>query len=123
MILLDVASSILLVIPEFYALFSILIVFVEAYVLNKTASYNNYRQALLHAFVVNLVSSLIGLLLLDWIDDSYIKLMALWVLTICIETPLLFVMNRVQPRKSLLRASVFMNIATYLILFLIILLK
>ncbi|MFM9986190.1 MAG: hypothetical protein ACKVOK_13210 [Flavobacteriales bacterium] len=118
--ILDVASPILLVVPLFFLVFSILIVFLEAAILKYVLKYETYKKALRDSFIVNLVSTMVGLMLLEWIDDSILKLLGLWALTIVIEAGVMILINKKQSKMDAFIGSVYMNIASYIVLFIFI---
>ena len=114
--ILDVASPILLVVPLFFLVFSILIVFLEALVLRYIVKYETYRSAFLHSLLANTVSTLVGFMFIDRIEDSYLMLLILWAITVAIESIILLLINKKRDKRKLLLGSLLMNIASYLVL-------
>ena len=105
---------------DFYLLFAVTIL-AEAGIM-VLFRYNLLGKALLHCFAVNAASLAAGFLLIEWIarlflPDSFINLLLLWLITVVIETPLLYLMNRKTAIRNTLKVSLVMNILTYLIFY------
>jgi hypothetical protein len=71
---------------------------------------------------VNAASLAAGFLLIEWIPrlfvpDTLMNLLLLWLITVAIETPLLFLLNRKTAVRTTIKASLVMNLVTYLIFY------
>lgn len=103
-------------------LFLFIAILLEAMVM-AGFKYNVFRKAFLHSLIVNIASLCVGFVLEEvfagGLDTSqWVILLALYGVTIVVETPLLFAMNRTQPVSKTILVSLVMNFLTYIILFL-----
>ena len=85
--------------------------------------YNAFLRSLLHSFIANAVSLAAGFLLIDLLPkifNSYglSNLFVLMLITIAIELPVLYLLNRSKVFKQTLLAVIFMNVISYLLFFL-----
>lgn len=84
--------------------------------------YNSFKKSLLDSFVINIASILVGFLLLKFAHyffNSYdipglLKLLAI---TIAVELPVLYLLNRKYPFVKTVQATVLINIMTYVLFF------
>jgi hypothetical protein len=84
--------------------------------------YNSFKKSLLDAFVVNVASILVGFLLLKFAHHFFNSydipgLLKLLVITIAIELPILYLLNRKHPFVKTIQATVLINIVTYVLFF------
>jgi hypothetical protein len=105
---------------DFYLLLAVTIL-AEAGIL-YLLRHNLFGKALLHSFAVNAASLAAGFLLIEWIPglfvpDTLMNLLLLWLITVAIETPLLFLLNRKTAVRTTIKASLVMNLVTYLIFY------
>ncbi|OGO17119.1 MAG: hypothetical protein A2Z14_13280 [Chloroflexi bacterium RBG_16_48_8] len=103
----------------------VLVVLLEGVVLYKL-KWNAFKRSLLDSFLVNLVTTIIGLILASvfsfpfWDRFSYtlgmiLSVALLWGLSMLIEGGLLFVIGRKSLAKAY-RAAFFINISSYILL-------
>ena len=128
-ILLDgVGAGFLFFIFALGALFIITILFIEAIVLRKLNYHTAFRQSLLQSAIANALSLAAGFVLTE-IDselfqlDNMSGLALMFGATLLVEFVLLYGMNRVVPVKRTMTACFLMNLVSYAIALMIILLK
>lgn len=128
-ILLDgVGAGFLFFIFALGVLFIVTVIFIEAIVLRKMNYHAAFRQSLLHSAVANALSLAAGFVLTE-IDselfqlDNMTGLSLMFGATLLVEFILLYGMNRAVPIKRTLGACFLMNLVSYAIAGLIILLK
>ena len=103
--------------------FQVLAIFLEALIMTLF-KYNRFGKSLRDSFKVNLVSFVIGIVLLVLNDDyfnlgDFTGLLAMFFVSMLIETFLLYLLNKNKPVMQTLLVSFVMNLVTYSILFLI----
>jgi len=109
-------------------LFIISIIFIEAVVMWKMKLHPVYGRSLLHSLVVNLVSLAAGFVLVE-IDsdlfhlDNMGGLGIMFGMTLLVEYLLLYLMNRTVPVKRLMTICFLMNLVSYAIALLIIIVR
>ncbi len=128
-ILLDgVGAGFLFFIFALGALFIITILFIEAIVLRKLNYHTAFRQSLLQSAIANALSLAAGFVLTE-IDselfqlDNMSGLALMFGATLLVEFVLLYGMNRAVPVKRTITACFLMNLVSYAIALMIILLK
>lgn len=87
--------------------------------------YNIFGKSLLHSFIVNTASLVLGFLLFEVVPELFVaskihNLLAMLLITIIAELPLLYLLNRQQPFKQTAWVCIVMNIVTYLLFYLFI---
>lgn len=105
----------------FYLLVAVTIL-AEAGVM-RLMKYNDFSRSLLHSFVANLASLAAGFLLIKVLPDLFsattiVNLLALMLITIAVELPVLYLFNKTKPFRSTLTVCVVMNIASYILFYL-----
>ena len=90
--------------------------------LMRVLKYQRWGPALFLSLLANLASLAIGFLLLEWIPGLFfpnelLNLAALWLITVLIETPVLYLFNRQKQLKSTIIVSLLMNLLSYLLFF------
>ena len=105
---------------SFYLLLGITILAEAA--LMRGLKYQQWWQALFQSLLANLASLAIGFLLLEWIPGLFfpnelLNLAALWLITVLIETPVLYLFNKQKQLKSTIIVSLLMNLLSYLLFF------
>lgn len=113
-----VGGAFLLVIFGAGVLFLILAVLLEAFVMHKMHFTDTFGRAVLFSFVANLVSTVAGILLSNT-DAELFRLTSikgfiiLFVITVILEFAVLYLMNKQSPLKRTLLVCILMNLATY----------
>ncbi|HKC36624.1 MAG TPA: hypothetical protein VKB95_11200 [Chitinophagaceae bacterium] len=104
--------------------FTIIAVSAEAIVM-LLMKYNKAGKAFLDSFLVNLGSLVAGYLLLaitgtvfNLTTSAALNILILYVLTVAVESLLLYLLNRGYPVKKTVLVCIVMNLLTYLILYL-----
>lgn len=97
-------------------------ILVEAIVL-LLLRYNNFQRSLLHSFAVNAGSLAAGYLLLEILPGLFgvyniPRLLLLMLITIAVELPLLYLLNRKKPQRRTIVAVSLMNLVTYFLFYL-----
>lgn len=97
-------------------------ILVEAVVM-LLMKYNAFAKSLLHALVANLVSVVAGFLLFELVPALFapyhlLKLLVMLLITIAIELPVLYFLNRQKVFQQTLRAAVVMNVVSYTLFYL-----
>lgn len=128
-ILLDgIGAGFLFFIFALGALFIITVIFVEAIVMRKMGYHPVFRRSLLHSAVANILSLAAGFVLTE-IDsdlfqlDNMAGLSVMFGATMLVEFVSLYLMNRAIPVKRTLAVCFVMNLVSYAIALLLILLK
>lgn len=103
-------------------LFLFIAIFLEAIVMS-VFKYNEFKKALLHSLIVNMASLCVGFILEEVVSDGldasqWEILLILYGVTLIVETPILYAMNRAKPVLKTIQVSLVMNFLTYVILFL-----
>lgn len=85
--------------------------------------YNRFTRSLLHSFLANITSLAAGFLLIEVLPRFFGKysignLLALMLITILVEFPVLYLLNRTKPLKSTATVCVVMNVVTYILFYL-----
>ena len=106
---------------EFYLLLVITILAEAA--LMQVMKYQRWGQALLQSLLVNLVSLAVGFLLLEWVPglffpDQLLNLAALWLITVGVECPVLYLLNRKKPLAATIKTAILINLLSYILFFL-----
>lgn len=119
-IILDAGGAFLLVVPVFLILFMAIAVFMEAGIL-MLFGYQQYKVAVRHALLANVVSLVVGILMYQLVDNFPFMLLfaAYYVVTFLVEFGMLASLNKELPIAKLLLASLTMNVASYVLLALI----
>lgn len=123
--LLDAGGAFLLVIPVAFVLFMTGIIFLEAWVL-YFFKYEKFKRCLRDSMLVNLVSLVAGFICMFFLKPADIGMTPLFfiffALTLLSEGGMLLLLKKGQPVRTILLATVIMNVLSYLILALIFLL-
>lgn len=113
-----VGGAFLLVVFGAGVLFLFLAVLIEAFVLHKMHFTDTFGRAMLFSFVANLVSTVAGIFLSN-VDTELFRLTnikgfaILFIITVILELAVLYLMNKQSPVKRTLLICVLMNLATY----------
>ncbi|MBK6827808.1 MAG: hypothetical protein KA229_11015 [Chitinophagaceae bacterium] len=105
---------------SFYLLLGVTILAEAA--LMRVLKYQKWGPALFQSLLANLASLAIGFLLLEWVPGLFfpnqlLNLAALWLITVLIETPVLFLLNRQQPLQTTIKVSMLINLLSYLLFY------
>ena len=105
---------------SFYLLLGITILAEAA--LMRVLKYQQWGPALFHSLLANLVSLATGFLLIEWIPGLFfpnelLNLAALWLITVLIETPVLYLLNRQKKLTSTIKVSVLINLLSYFLFY------
>ena len=105
---------------SFYLLLGITILAEAA--LMRVLKYQQRGPALFHSLLANLVSLATGFLLIEWIPGLFfpnelLNLAALWLITVLIETPVLYLLNRQKKLTSTIKVSVLINLLSYFLFY------
>lgn len=103
-------------------LFLFIAILLEAIVMS-VFKYNEFKKALLHSLIVNIASLCVGFILEEVVSDGidasqWVMLLVLYGVTLIVETPILYAMNRAKPVAKTIQVSLVMNFLTYIILYL-----
>lgn len=84
--------------------------------------YNAFGKALLHSLILNLASVAVGYLLVETVPSLFGNydiphLLLLMLITIAVELPLLYLLNRNKPVKETIFAASLVNLVTYLLFY------
>lgn len=106
-------------------LFMVLAVLLEVAVMVLMKYNIRFKKALADSFIVNLASLAAGFVLVSMVSDifngySVRNYILFFAVTFVIESFLLYLLNKDKPVINTLKVSFFMNLLTYLILFLLI---
>lgn len=103
------------------AIFMVIAIFIEAIVMTLF-KYNVFRKSLKDSFIANLLSFIVGIILLFSslnIDNGELSgLLIFYAVTLAIETPVLYLMNKSRPPGKTVLVSVVMNLISYVLLYL-----
>ncbi|HRG81673.1 MAG TPA: hypothetical protein PLO99_04105 [Chitinophagaceae bacterium] len=104
----------------FYLLLGITILAEAA--LMRGLKYQQWGPALFQSLLANLASLAIGFLLLEWVPGLFfpnelLNLAALWLITVLIETPVLYLLNRQKILTSTIKVSLLINLLSYLLFY------
>lgn len=85
--------------------------------------YNPFGKSLLHSFVVNAASVASGFLLFELVPDLFDpykipKLLGMFLVTVGIELPVLYLLNKQQSLRQTIRVCLLMNAVTYFLFWL-----
>jgi len=118
--LLDAAAGGLIL--GFLVVFMLLAVTIEAITM-IILKYNKAGKSFLDSFIVNVVSLIAGLLLenfsdygIDIVENEYLNLFILFLITVVIEFAFLFLLNRKKPVGKTFLTAVLINVVSYLLL-------
>lgn len=80
--------------------------------------YNSFGKSFLHSLLVNIASVAAGFLLYELVPEMFEpgylpKFLGLFLLTVAIELPVLYLLNKSKPVRDTVNAGVFMNAVTY----------
>lgn len=119
-----VGAGILLLFFGLGLVFIIAIILLEAWIMQKMKYHAVYKQALLQSLVANLATLGAGFIMIDsgleiFEMEKPIGFAGLFAATLVLETLILWLMNRKMPFKKTLAVSVVMNLASYLIAFIL----
>ncbi len=119
-----VGAGILLLFFGLGLVFIIAIILLEAWIMQKMKYHAVYKQALLQSLVANLATLGAGFIMIDsgleiFEMEKPIGFAGLFAATLVLETLILWLMNRKTPFKKTLAVSVVMNLASYLIAFIL----
>lgn len=119
-----VGAGILLLFFGLGIVFIIAIILLEAWIMQLMKYHAVYKKALLQSFTANIVTlaagfvmSTSGLEIFEVYDPAGFAM--LFAVTLVLETLLLWLMNRQVPFKKTLAVSVVMNLASYLVAFIL----
>ena len=92
-------------------------ILVEAIVM-LLMKYNNFGKSLLHSLILNLTSVAVGYLLVETVPALFGNydiphLLLLMLVTIAVELPLLYLLNRNKPAKKTILVTSLVNLVTY----------
>lgn len=84
--------------------------------------YNAFGKALLQSLILNLASVAVGYVLLEMVPSLFGNkdiplLMLLMLITIAVELPLLYLLNRNKPLKETILAASLINLVSYLLFY------
>lgn len=84
--------------------------------------YNSFGKSLLHSLVLNIASAAIGYLLVETLPALFGNydiphLLLLMLITIVVECPLLYLLNRKKPVRETILAASLINIVTYILFY------
>lgn len=123
-ILLDAGGAFLLLIPVLLILFMVGIIFLEAFIM-KVFNYAVFKRCLRDSAIANLFSLgmgiMVSLMLSRFHLSQLILLILFFLLTIAAEMSALLLLNKTGPKKQIVLASLVMNLASYLVLSLLLL--
>lgn len=109
-------------------LFLLLAITIEAIFIQRMGLSAHFGKAMLHSFLANLATVLAGYLLLAvagdiFYDYIWVSLAFCYVITVLIEAWVLQLLNRTHTIRETFKVSVYMNIATYVILYIMVFLN
>ena len=99
-------------------------ILVEAIVM-LLMKYNNLKKAALDSLIVNVASLGVGFILIRYLSSlfnsyTFSHLLMLMLVTIIVETGILYILNRTKPFINTLAVSVLMNVVSYALFYLFI---
>ncbi len=103
-------------------IFLFIAILLEAIVMS-VFKYNEFKKAFLHSLIVNIASLCVGFIMEEYLSNGldasqWQILLILYGVTLIVETPILYAMNRAKPVSKTILVSLVMNFITYIILFL-----
>jgi hypothetical protein len=103
-------------------LFLLLAILIEAIFIQRMGLVTHFGKAILQSFLANLVTVLIGFLLLSIMGDIFfdyiwVSLAICYPITVVIEAWVLHLLNKEHTLRESFRVSIYMNIATYILLY------
>ena len=103
-------------------LFIVLAILLEAAVMIAMKYNTRFKKAALDSTIINVASLVVGFILLEYFEDfiaSYTPLnfLILYIITVVIESWLLYLLNKTKPFKQTLKVTLVMNLISYLLLF------
>ena len=103
-------------------LFIVLAILLEAAVMIAMKYNIRFKKAALDSTIINVASLVVGFILLEYFEDfitSYTPLnfLILYIITVVIESWLLYLLNKTKPFKQTLKVTLVMNLISYLLLF------
>ena len=117
--LLDAAAGGLIL--GFLIVFMLLAVLLEGLTM-LLLKYNRAGKSFLDALVVNIPSLLAGLLIatfadngIDLTDNEFLNIFLLFLITVIIEFPFLYLLNRKKPIAKTIVAAIMINVVSYLL--------
>ena len=122
LILLDAGGAFLLIIPVVMILFMVAIIFLEGWIL-FAFGYNVFKRCLRDAMLANIVSLVLGMITMSLAGSTfmngYVLFGILFLITLISEGLFLVLINKEQPFKKIILANLVMNVASYVLLGLI----
>ena len=84
--------------------------------------YNNFGKSLLHSLILNLASVAVGYILVETVPALFGNydiphLLLLMLITIAVELPLLYLLNRKKPVRDTILAASLVNLVTYILFY------
>lgn len=84
--------------------------------------YNNFGKSLLHSLILNLASVAVGYVLLETVPALFgnyeiPQLLLLLLITVAVELPLLYLLNRNRPVKETIITASLINLVTYILFY------
>ena len=124
--LLDAGGAALLVIVVGAGiLFLVLAIVIEAFFIKGMGLVDHFGKAMLQSFLANLITVIAGYLLMFaageyFFDYIWITLALCYIITVLIEAKILQAMNHGSTFRGTLRVSTYMNIVTYVVLYILV---
>ena len=86
--------------------------------------YNHWKKSLLDAFIVNVASLAVGMVLIEFISRVFnnltvVNIIYLFLITLVVEGGLLFLLNRTKPFSRTALVTFIMNAVTYALFILV----
>ena len=107
------------------AVFLLIAIFTEAWIMVKMKYIDEYRKALPPSVTANLVTLIVGFLIISktgvTTSSDWLNIALLFVSTVAVESVVLYLMNKDKPVSRAVRVSLVMNLVTYAIAYLILL--
>lgn len=110
-------------------LFLLLAITIEAIFIQRMGLVQHFGKAMLQSFLANLATLLVGYVLLTIIvrdvfyDYIWISLAVCYVITVIIEAWILQLLNKGHTLRETFRVSLYMNIASYVLLYIMVFLN
>ncbi len=84
--------------------------------------YNSFGKSLLHSLILNLASVAVGYILVETVPALFGNydiphLLLLMLITIAVELPLLYLLNRKKPVRDTILAASLVNLVTYILFY------
>ncbi len=124
--LLDAGGAALLVIVLGAGiLFLVLAIVIEAFFIKGMGLVEHFGKAMLQSFLANLITVIAGYLLMFaageyFFDYIWVTLALCYIITVLIEAKILQAMNHGSTFRGTLRVSTYMNIVTYVVLYILV---